>query len=95
MEESSGGGAGSELMVDPGRKYIRRCSVEGKGAMPAEGLEAYREIHQWYARQTPMGIQELRQRIMKPAQARTEMEVAQRMEEWNEAEIELARSDPS
>eukprot|EP00969_Alexandrium_andersonii_P264458 11688375-Alexandrium_andersonii.AAC.1 len=42
-----------------------------------------------------MGLQEFRQKVMRPAQARTEMEVAQRMEEWHEAQIELARSDPS
>ena len=32
---------------------------------------------------------------MKLAQAKTETEVAHRMEEWNEADIELARLDPS
>eukprot|EP00969_Alexandrium_andersonii_P180037 7957532-Alexandrium_andersonii.AAC.1 len=32
---------------------------------------------------------------MRPTQARTELEVAQRMEEWHGAQIELARSDPS
>eukprot|EP00969_Alexandrium_andersonii_P346558 15321099-Alexandrium_andersonii.AAC.1 len=42
-----------------------------------------------------MGLQELRQKVMRPTQARNEMEVAQRMEEWHEAHIELAKPDPS
>eukprot|EP00969_Alexandrium_andersonii_P137674 6088570-Alexandrium_andersonii.AAC.1 len=42
-----------------------------------------------------MGLHELRHKVMRPKQARTEMEVARRMEERHEAQIELARSDPS
>eukprot|EP00969_Alexandrium_andersonii_P014827 647934-Alexandrium_andersonii.AAC.1 len=32
---------------------------------------------------------------MRPTLARTELELAQRTEEWHEARIDLARSDPS
>ena len=64
-----------------------------KGTKRGEGMEAYRRLHQWYARQTTMTMQELRMKVMRPGQARNEGEVAQKLEEWTEAKIELDRME--
>eukprot|EP00969_Alexandrium_andersonii_P095683 4226504-Alexandrium_andersonii.AAC.1 len=41
-----------------------------------------------------MTLQELRHKVMRPATARNEQEVAQKVEDLSEAEQELARVDP-
>ena len=50
-------------------------------------------MHQWYARQTTMTLQELRHKVMRPTAARNENAVAQRIEEWSGANVALARVD--
>jgi hypothetical protein len=34
--------------------------------------EAYRRLHNWYGKQTDMGLAELRQRVVRPVQAKRE-----------------------
>ena len=41
----------------------------------------------WHARQTTMTMQELRDKVIRPAPAKSEAEVGIRLEEWNEARV--------
>ena len=54
------------------------------------GMEPYRRSHQWHARHTPMTLQDSRHRVMKPAAAKDEHEVAHRLEEWSVARVGMA-----
>jgi hypothetical protein len=56
-------------------------------------MEAYRRIHQWFGKQTDMGLAELRQRVIRQNQAKREEDIARFTEEWNEALMELRRVD--
>ena len=58
------------------------------------GMEAYRRLHNWYGKQTDMGLAELWQREIRPVQARREEDIAKCIEEWQEAIMELKRVDP-
>ena len=40
------------------------------------GMEAYRRLHNWYRKQTDMGLAELRQRVIRPVQAKLEENIA-------------------
>ena len=57
-------------------------------------MEAYRRLHNWYGKQTDIGLAELRQRVIRPVQAKREEDIAKCIEEWQEAMMELKRVDP-
>ena len=65
-----------------------------RGCPEGQGIEAYRRLHQWHAGRSAATLQELRDQVMRPKEAKTEAEVAIRIEEWLEAEMELGRIDP-
>ena len=65
-----------------------------KGVEQGQGMEAYKRLHQWFGKQTDMGLAELRQRVIRPNQAKREEDIARCIEEWNESLMELKRVDP-
>ena len=71
-------------------KHTGEALQRVKGTEPGHGLGAYGKLHMWYARQTTLTLQELRDTVMKPVQAKHESEVAARLEEWAEANVEWA-----
>ena len=72
-----------------GEALLRVRTVESRN-----GTEAYRRLHNWYGKQTDMGLAELRQRVIRPAQASREEDIAKCIEDWQEAVMELKRVDP-
>ena len=50
-----------------GEALLRVRTVESEN-----GMEAYRRLHNWYGKQTEMGLAEFRQRAIRPAQANRE-----------------------
>jgi len=72
-----------------GEALLRVRTVEN-----GNGMEAYRRLHNWYGKQTDMGLAELRQRVIRPVQAKREEDIANCIEEWQESMMELRRVDP-
>ena len=54
-----------------GNALLMVLTVENGNAM-----EAYRRLHNWYGKQTDMGLAELRQRVLRPVQAKREKNTA-------------------
>ena len=63
-----------------GEALLRVRTVESRN-----GTEAYRRLHNWYGKQTDMGLAELRQRAIRPVQAKQAEDIAECIEEWQEA----------
>ena len=57
-------------------------------------MEACRRLHRWYGQQTDLGVAELRQKVLRPMQAKREEDTARCIEEWQESIMELRRVDP-
>ena len=76
------------ILVD---KTIGAALLRVKGVDQCQGMEARRRFHQWYGKQTYIGLAELRLRVIRPAQAKREEDIARCIEEWNEAHVELKR----
>ena len=68
------------LAKTTGEALLRVRTVE-----TGNGMEAYRRLHKWYGKQTVMGLAELRQRVIRPVQARREEDFAKWVGEWQEA----------
>ena len=54
-----------------------------KGVEQGQGMEAYRRLHQWFGKQADMGLAELRQRVIRPNQAKREDDIACCTDAWN------------
>ena len=81
-------------MVGTDREDVRGGSIAGANCGKWDGMEACRRLHNWYGKQTDMGLAELRQQVIRPVQANQEEYIAKCIEEWQEAVMELNRVDP-
>ena len=63
-----------------GGALLRARTVES-----GNGMDAYLRVHNWYGKQTDMGLAELRQRAIRPVQANQAEDIAECIEEWQEA----------
>jgi hypothetical protein len=58
-----------------GEALLRVRTVEN-----GNGMEAYKRLHTWYGKKTDMGLAELRQRVIRPVQAKREEAIAKFIE---------------
>ena len=65
-----------------------------KGVTMGNGMEAFRRLHRWFGKQRDLGLAELRQKVLRPMQAKREEDTARCIEEWQESIMDLRRVDP-
>ena len=51
-------------------KTTGEALLQVKGVDQGQGMQAHRRLHQWYGKTTDMGLVELRQRVLRPTQAK-------------------------